>query len=185
MPLNNPGASTAPFFLTSASFAVHARIHTAGNTPRQAAGIRLCPALRNHVCAQAVTSCCGAHPVRHGGAVEIDALARIDHALAMQRQAIGVFRHRDVGEKAWPGPAAFDRQRPQRRLHDRLAGPAAHFRADMLHHLEARRNIFQPPRQRHQPGGGRDRAGGARAAAEAIQAISAQSHLTRASGECP
>ncbi len=31
MPLNNPGASTAPFIFTSASFAVHARIHGAGN----------------------------------------------------------------------------------------------------------------------------------------------------------
>src|SRR5260370_25220415 len=32
----------------------------------------------------------------HGGAVEIDALARVDHVLAMQRQSIGVFRHHDV-----------------------------------------------------------------------------------------
>jgi hypothetical protein len=30
--LNNPGASTAPFIFTSASFAVYARIHAAGNT---------------------------------------------------------------------------------------------------------------------------------------------------------
>jgi hypothetical protein len=32
MPLNNPGASTAPFFFTSVSFAVYARIHAAGNS---------------------------------------------------------------------------------------------------------------------------------------------------------
>jgi hypothetical protein len=52
-----------------------------------------------------------AHPVRHGGAVEINAVARIDHALAMQRQTIGVFRNGNVGEKARARPTALDRKR--------------------------------------------------------------------------
>jgi len=61
----------------------------------------------------------------------------------MQRQAIGVFRHGDVREKARARPAALDRQRRQRRLHDRLAGPAAQLRPHVLDHLECGRNVFQ------------------------------------------
>jgi hypothetical protein len=32
MPVNNPAASTGPFIVTRATFAVYARIHAAGNT---------------------------------------------------------------------------------------------------------------------------------------------------------
>src|SRR6267378_6786172 len=45
-----------------------------------------------------------AHPLGHGGAIEIDALTGIDAALAMQRQAVGVFRYGDVSEQARARP---------------------------------------------------------------------------------
>jgi hypothetical protein len=57
-----------------------------------------------------------AHPVCQGGGVEIDPFSRVDRTLTIQGQAIGVFRHRDVGKQPRPWPAALDRQRWQRRL---------------------------------------------------------------------
>lgn len=84
-----------------------------------------------------------AHPLSHGGPIQIDALTGIDAALTMQRQAVGVFCHGDMSEQARARPAAFDRQRRRRRLHDRLAGPAAQLRPHVLYHLERGRNVFE------------------------------------------
>jgi hypothetical protein len=78
-----------------------------------------------------------AHPLGHGRAIEIGALTGIDAALAMQRRAVGVFRQGDVSEQTRIRPAALDRQRRRRRLHDRLAGPAAQLRPQVLDHLNA------------------------------------------------
>ena len=55
--------------------------------------------------------CHASHPIRHGGAVEIDILPRVDVALPIERQPVGVFRHDDMREQARTGPAALDRQR--------------------------------------------------------------------------
>src|SRR6267378_3575312 len=51
-----------------------------------------------------------AHPLGHGGAIEIDALTGIDAALAMQRQAVGVFRYGDVSEQARARQLSFGRK---------------------------------------------------------------------------
>jgi hypothetical protein len=40
-----------------------------------------------------------AHPLRHQRAVEIDAITCIDRFLPVQREPVGIFGHRDVGEK--------------------------------------------------------------------------------------
>jgi hypothetical protein len=55
---------------------------------------------------------CGhaAHTVCQGGALEIDPFSRVDRTLTIQRQAIGVFCHRDVGKETRPWPAALDRR---------------------------------------------------------------------------
>ena len=84
-----------------------------------------------------------AHPVRQGGAVEVDTLAGVDRTLTIQRQAVGVFCHRDVSEQTRTRPAALDRERRQRRLHDRLAGPAAQPRPHQLDHLEGGGDVFE------------------------------------------
>ncbi len=84
-----------------------------------------------------------ADPVGHGGAVDLDALARVDHALPVQRQGIGVFRHDHVSEKARSRPAALDRERRQRRLHHRLAGAAAQLRPHVRDRLEVGGDVFE------------------------------------------
>jgi hypothetical protein len=61
------------------------------------------------------------NPVGQGGALEVDALALEDLALAIERQVVGVLRHQHVGEKARTRPTALDRARGQRRLNEALA----------------------------------------------------------------
>lgn len=60
-------------------------------------------------------------PVGQGGAGKVDALARVDARLAIERQMVGVFGHQHMGEQPGTGPAALDGQGWQRRLHDALA----------------------------------------------------------------
>ena len=69
--------------------------------------------------------------------------ARVDRTLTIQRQAVGVFCYRDVREQTGTWPAALDRQRWQRRLHDGLAGPAAQLGPHQLDHLERGWDIFE------------------------------------------
>ena len=84
-----------------------------------------------------------ADPIGHDRAVDIDAVARINLGLTMQRQMIAIFGDEDMGEQRRTRPALLDRQRRHRRLHDRLAGAAAHLRAHMHDALEVRGDIFQ------------------------------------------
>ena len=48
-----------------------------------------------------------------------------------------------MGDQAGPRPAALDRQRRHRLLHDGLARPAAQLRPDMLDDLESGRDILE------------------------------------------
>ena len=72
-----------------------------------------------------------AHPARHDGPVDRNALAGVDVGLTMQRQMIAELRHGDMGERRRTGASLLDRQRRHRRLDNGLAGAAAHLRAHM------------------------------------------------------
>ena len=56
-----------------------------------------------------------AHPLGHDGAIDVDALARQDARLPVERKPIAVFRDGDVGQQPWPGAAFLDRQLWRRR----------------------------------------------------------------------
>jgi hypothetical protein len=84
-----------------------------------------------------------ADPAGQGGSVEVDALAGVDHGLAVQRLRIGIFGDHHVGEQPRAWPASFDREGRQRRLHNGLAGSAAHRRPHVLNHFEGGRHVFQ------------------------------------------
>jgi len=75
-------------------------------------------------------------PARHDGAVDLHPAAPVNVGLAMQREMIAIFGDEDVGEQRRPRASLLDRQRRHGRLHDRLAGAAAHLRAHMQHALE-------------------------------------------------
>ena len=82
-------------------------------------------------------------PIGQRGAVELDAFAGIDDGLAVQRRVVTILRDQHMRDQAWTRPPALDRQRRHRRLHDRLARPAAQLRPDMLDHLETGRDVFE------------------------------------------
>ena len=84
-----------------------------------------------------------ADPISACGAVECDAFARVDDGLAVQRGVIAVLGDHHVRDQARPRPAAFDRQRRHRRLHNALAGAATQLWAEMADHLEAGGDIFE------------------------------------------
>lgn len=66
-----------------------------------------------------------ADPERQGRAVDIDALTRIDLALAIQRQMIGILRDDHAGDCRLGWHAAFDQAQFGGCLHDAsCAGPA-------------------------------------------------------------
>src|SRR4051794_21971730 len=84
-----------------------------------------------------------AHPLRQRGTIDVDALAAKDHRLAVERNAVTVFRDSDVGQQPRPWPALLDRQYRRRRLEDLLAQPAGISGPDVSDHLERRGNLLQ------------------------------------------
>lgn len=84
-----------------------------------------------------------AHPLGHDGAIDVDALARQDARLPVERKPIAVFRDGDVGQQPWPGAAFLDRQLWRRRLEHGLAEPTGVFGPDMADHLQPDRDLLQ------------------------------------------
>ena len=82
-------------------------------------------------------------PIGQGGALDLDAFARQDRGLTVQRQPVEVFADHDVGDQARTRPALFDRQIGRRRLHDMLAAPATQLWPNMADHLEPSRDLLQ------------------------------------------
>ena len=85
----------------------------------------------------------GADPVGQRRDVELDALAGIGRALAVERQMQAVLGEQDMGQQLRPGAAARDRMRRRRRLGDRLAAPARELLAHVLDHLPLPRHQLQ------------------------------------------
>ena len=85
----------------------------------------------------------GADPVGQRRDIEIDALAGIGRALAVERQMQAVLGEQHMGEQPWPGAPARDRMRGRRRLGDRLAGPAGELLPHVLDHLPLARHQLQ------------------------------------------
>ena len=79
--------------------------------------------------------CAGANPVGQGGDVQLNPLAGIGVALAVQGEVVGELAGQHHGQQVRPGAAARDRVERCRWLGDRLAGPATPLLADRLHHL--------------------------------------------------
>ncbi len=66
-----------------------------------------------------------AHPIGERGAVEDDALPGVDLGLAVERQVVGVFGHKHMGDGSLGRDAALHEPRGSRRLHHHLlASPA-------------------------------------------------------------
>ena len=84
-----------------------------------------------------------ADPVGQGRAIQIEALAVEDLALAVKRQMVGILADQNVGEQARTGTAALDRARRQRGLHEAFAAGAGKARPDNAVHDEAAGNVFQ------------------------------------------
>ncbi len=57
-----------------------------------------------------------AHPVGHGVAADLDAVAGIDALLAVERQTIGIFGDGDMGEQRFARHAGLDKVSGSRRL---------------------------------------------------------------------
>ena len=85
----------------------------------------------------------GADPVGQRRDAELDALARIGRALAVERQVQAVLGEQHMREQQWPGPAACDRMRRRRRLRDALARAAGELLAHVLDHLPLARDELQ------------------------------------------
>ena len=82
-------------------------------------------------------------PVGQGGALDLDALARQDRRLAVERQPVEIFVDHDIGDEARPRPPLLDRQIGHRRLHNALAAAAAELGPNMADHFEAGRDLLQ------------------------------------------
>ena len=65
-------------------------------------------------------------PFGQRGARQFDAVAREDRLLQVQRQVIGVFLDRDLGQQAWGGEATVEEGRCDRFGHDRLPARQAY-----------------------------------------------------------
>jgi hypothetical protein len=85
----------------------------------------------------------GANPVRQGGDIERDPLAREALARTVQGEVLTKLGLQDHGQQVGPRPAARDRVQGRRRLGDRLAGAAAEFLAHRLDHLPLPRDHLQ------------------------------------------
>ena len=84
-----------------------------------------------------------AYPVRHGRAVEVDALASVDLRLPVERKVVCILRHQHVREQARTCLAARDGQRRCGCLGNGVATLAGELGADVAHDLEAARHILQ------------------------------------------
>jgi hypothetical protein len=84
-----------------------------------------------------------ADPTGQQCAVQIDAIACIDHRLPIQRQVIGKLGHQTMRQQARAGQATFDRTARRWRLDDRVAAAARQFGTHVTDHAEAGRHIFQ------------------------------------------
>lgn len=82
-------------------------------------------------------------PIGQGGPFDIDALARQDRRLAIERQAVEILADHHIGDETGTGATLLDRQVGCRRLHDPFAGAAAQLGPDMADHLEPRRDLLQ------------------------------------------
>ena len=84
-----------------------------------------------------------AHHTGECRALELDALARVNLALPVQRQVIRELADHHMGKQARSCQAACNRTARCRSLSDRLALRARVLRAHMADHLEARRNDLE------------------------------------------
>ena len=85
------------------------------------------------------------NPVRQRRSIKIDALARINLRLPIERQMIGIFGDQDLRDRSLRRDAALDQSRQCRSLrHNLLASPAGVFGAAGDQHTELRGNNVQP-----------------------------------------
>lgn len=92
---------------------------------------------RVHQCGRA------SHPVGHGGAGDLHALARVDLRLPVERKVVAVLRHQHMGDQAGPGLAPLDRETGHVRLDAGVTGPAGEARPDMAHDAERGRHVVE------------------------------------------
>ncbi len=84
-----------------------------------------------------------AEPARERRGRQVDAVARVDLGLAIQRQVIVKLRHRDVGQEPRTGPPAGHRMVGGRRLDHQLASAAGERLAHVAHDLEPAWHIVE------------------------------------------
>ena len=68
-----------------------------------------------------------AHPLRHLCAVDLDAIACVDRFLAVERQTIGIFCHRDLRQQRFGGNTTLDDPGGRSRLCDAVKAPVGVF----------------------------------------------------------
>jgi hypothetical protein len=83
------------------------------------------------------------HPAGHRRAIQLDPVAGIHAALAVQRLMVAVRGDHHVGHQRRPGQATADRPAGSGRLEHSLAAHAGQLRAHMAHDLEAPRHVLQ------------------------------------------
>ena len=86
----------------------------------------------------------GAHPVGQRRAFQLDAFAREDRALPVEREVVAVLGRDHVREQPGPGGAALDRPGEGGRLHDRLAAAAGVLGPDLADDLETSWHVLEP-----------------------------------------
>lgn len=84
-----------------------------------------------------------AHPISECGAIKLDAFARKDLRLPIQREVIGKLRDQHMGQQRRPCDATLNRPRWRRRLNDDIAPGARHLDAHMTNHLVGRGHAFK------------------------------------------
>lgn len=82
-------------------------------------------------------------PVGERRALQFDAVAGVDSALAVERQVVGVLGHQHVGEQARRRPPALDGQGRRGRPGDPLASPAGPTGADVADDAEPAGHVVQ------------------------------------------
>jgi len=82
-------------------------------------------------------------PIGQRGAVEVEPLAGVNLALAIERQMVAVLRHQQMCERARRGTAARGRHRRRRGLRDGIASGAGIFRPDVTDDLEVPGHVVQ------------------------------------------